>query len=855
MAERPSNVDESFRKFLDDLKKQNNQNIATQLLNVKYNKEIATEDDDKREGQLDKLIDSSKRIEQAVTGININVDVDSIVEPLTGLNDTLTKQLEELSLVRKLSEGSLEYDKQSAQYRNTSGREQESKVSGKRIAKGGYVDFETASDRLKGQSNRVRQQAEEKLINVPKTNLGKNIVSVYKETSSKEKQKQNEFKLSKVEIKPDDRTWKEFGKDLMSLFGYKGGGKEIYNATKGRYAEEFKKAGKGTLREGMLNYEERLKKEREDDQTEMFGFEPKHKTQDNIQETQAETEKSKTLKPIPAMVNPEADNIESPAEIQAKTSKDDLELTRKSKDLLEQQLFELKAIREALGAQPPTGKGQTSKPQSDLAAKSTDEKEGIGLPNIDIDLPGRRGPRTRTPGRISGGLSRLAGSTGAKVLGSAAAVGLGAYTAYQGYTGAEEERQQEIEAIDAKVKTGEVTPAQAQELKNEIAARATENKGGAIGEGTGLAAGAIGGGIAGAKVGATIGTFLGGPVGTAIGAGVGTLAGGAIGAISGSSVGKNIGGVIGKGIAGIKGFFGMEDTAGKNADMTTKSSSESSNIQVSEETFRKNDLENYKKYTEYINKRTEELVQENTKKYGKEQPTEGIKAISREQAKKEAGIKFKREIEAAGAGSVEIKTTDGTAAPGATIEGQKQSDIAPTEEKGLFSKAVDSVKSIGSSIAGVFGFNGRSTPTETSNITPSAIEGKNPIAFKESLKATNVGGIPVVEGVPLTEKQMALIEMKKSMGNKLSPEIEAKYESQKQSSIAPALPSTTGPVVAQTSKENQAMRDSGTATPPSNVVVNNVQGGGSSQNFVPMKSNPRPSESSLSRYQDRVAAY
>lgn len=159
----PSTTDPSFQKFLEDLKKQNNIGNVTQMAQLKYEREMAKEDNDKREEQLDHVIDGLKEVRVAVTGVKLDINTDPLVDSLSNQTEILRKSLEEQSLLRKISEGSLEYDKSSAQYRNTSGRELVSNVSGKDIKKGGYVDFETASDRLSNQGKRVRESAANQL--------------------------------------------------------------------------------------------------------------------------------------------------------------------------------------------------------------------------------------------------------------------------------------------------------------------------------------------------------------------------------------------------------------------------------------------------------------------------------------------------------------------------------------------------------------------------------------------------------------------------------------------------------------------------------------------------------------------
>ena len=154
----PSTSDPAFKEFLDNLKKQNTLSFATQLLELKAQREIAGEDDDKREEQLEQLNETMEGVKAAVTGFNVSID--PLVTGNENLLEVLQKSLEELALIRKLSEGSLEYDKESSQYRNTSGREITSEVSGKSIKRGGYIDFETATNRLSGQGERVRKANE-----------------------------------------------------------------------------------------------------------------------------------------------------------------------------------------------------------------------------------------------------------------------------------------------------------------------------------------------------------------------------------------------------------------------------------------------------------------------------------------------------------------------------------------------------------------------------------------------------------------------------------------------------------------------------------------------------------------------
>lgn len=645
---------EAFLKFLDKIQNQNKADLALQALQTKYEREISGEDNDKREKQLERVAELLENVEKAITGVGIKFDFQTVVNALENQTQVLQKSLEEQSILRKLSEGSLEYDKESAQYRNTSGRELTSDVSGKVVKKGGYVDFETAANRLQGQGKRVRE-SEANQIKFKPLEMGIKVP---------------QQKQLPANIEPKKEEAPSFG-NLADL------GQGI----KDRITGIFDFLSKDVKERGL------------------FGKKPE------------EIEKKKEdTKPLPSVtgLNPEADNLQSSQEIMADAAKADVTLTKENNNILQQQLTELKKISEALAPKAPSELPAQDKLKPTPGSAQAQEGEGgLGLGDALAGLADTgalakkaggvivKGAKAVGKGALSlgSGVAKFAASGAGKALGATAAVGLGAYTAYKGYTGAEDEKQKEIESIDAKVKAGELTAEQALVQKKEVAAQTTENKGGAIGKGTGMAAGAIGGGIAGAKVGATIGTFLGGPVGTAIGAGIGTIAGGAIGAFSGSSVGQNIGGAIGKGVANVKSFFGAEDI-GKKTEEAVSGGTTNTEIQFSEMAFAKADPGNYKKFIEFKNQKTEEIYKQEIekRKLSKDAPPqilETLQKVAASKAKIEAIKKFQKEIEAAGAGSITTKTESkdknqqlvtGTAT--GTIERSKSEASAPGKAAG-----------------------------------------------------------------------------------------------------------------------------------------------------------------------------
>lgn len=121
-----------------------------------------------------------------------------------------------------------------------------------------------------------------------------------------------------------------------------------------------------------------------------------------------------------------------------------------------------------------------------------------------------------------------------------------------------------------------------------------------------------------------------------------------------------------------------------------------------------------------------------------------------------------------------------------------------------------------------------------------------------------VAGEPVVPGKPLSEKQMAVIDMSKSMGNKPSPEVQAAYDLTKrmaaEKKVAPKLeavpPASVAPAassVEQASKDVAAGGQGGAGATKVNTVVVNAPNN-SQNNVIAVPSRPRPMEPSRNNY-------
>jgi hypothetical protein len=217
----------------------------------------------------------------------------------------------------------------------------------------------------------------------------------------------------------------------------------------------------------------------------------------------------------------------------------DKETTLENNRLMVQQNDLMSGMRENTAAFPiyleewREEKERIAKADAELlaAVKAGGSGSSIGdVADSAMDMLGKGGKKAGKVGKI-GGIASKAGSLlqgASKFAGPAAAiasVGAGAYTAYSGYTGANE-----------KLAKGEIT-----------AEEATVEKGGAIGEGTGQAVGGAVGALKGAAVGAAIGSVvpvLGTAVGGLIGAAVGGLGGSFLGGKAGSFLGETGGKIV-----------------------------------------------------------------------------------------------------------------------------------------------------------------------------------------------------------------------------------------------------------------------------------------------------------------------
>jgi hypothetical protein len=544
----PATSDPSFKTFLEDLQKQNNQSFVTQIFQLKAEREIAGKDGDKREEQLHEINETLKTIKAVITGIKLDapaIDFTPVVDSLSNVTEVLLKSLEEHSVIRKISEGRVKFDADTQRY-HLEGKEAKNKmVKEADVRTTSTKDAMAApvATRNRGPVNskdlkiqgKVSEDASVEDIAAARGSVGPDRGSDLTEPALRLKPiKYTPGKATAVAVKGGKDKPADDTDDDLEKTKYQGLFNEIKSGFKFFMTDGLsEKPGEGIFQTPSKDVE---KKERE------------------------------AKVSSPRQENPEADNINTTGEIQADAAKSDLELSKQMLDTTREQLTVLKEIRDALAPKTP-GELIQEGPKG-KGTPEAKEEEGRGsllgdLASGAMDLMGGgkkaagkvAGKAAGLGSKILGGAQALGGkavgfanSGAGKLLGSVAAVGLGAYTAYEGVTAAEDSKQAKMEAVQAKVDSGEMKPEEAAAARKEIGNSATVEKSGAVGEGTGMAAGAI----AGAKLGATIGTFVGGPVGTAVGG----LAGGALGAFAGSKAGKVVGEYGGKAINAAGSFFG-----------------------------------------------------------------------------------------------------------------------------------------------------------------------------------------------------------------------------------------------------------------------------------------------------------
>jgi len=286
---------------------------------------------------------------------------------------------------------------------------------------------------------------------------------------------------------------------------------------------------------------------------------------------------------------------------------------------------------------------------SGTTQKTEEESGGLGL--MDMLGSSKLGKIAKTAGRglLSG--AKAAGSfmlRRAGPLAAVAAVGAGAYEGYKGWTEASDKQEAAKEEIKAKLDAGEITQGEASQLTKQVNETATVEKAGAAGKGTGMAIGGAAGALKGAAAGAAIGSVVpvvGTVIGGAIGATVGAIGGGWLGGKGGEWAGKKLG-------QAKNWLFG-------SSDEVAPSKGSSVSIQFSESEFAQKDPESYGQFAKDREELAKKYADDNAKKFGRKEPSPVDKKAAYMKANTETIEKYRKEIEASGAGKVTGGKVDG----------------------------------------------------------------------------------------------------------------------------------------------------------------------------------------------------
>lgn len=409
----------------------------------------------------------------------------------------------------------------------------------------------------------------------------------------------------------------------------------------------------------------------------------------------------------------------------------DKETTLENNRLMVQQNDLMAGMRENTGAFPiyleewREEKERIAKADAELLAAVKAGGSGSSIGDVAGSAMDLLGNKAGKAGKI-GGIASKAGSLlqgASKFAGPAAAIasiGAGAYTAYSGFTGANE-----------KLAKGEIT-----------AEQATVEKGGAIGEGTGQAVGGTVGALKGAAVGAAIGSVV--PV---LGTAVGGLIGAAVGGLGGSFLGGKAGSFLGETGGKIVNAFSGPNPDKSGAAAKTQTLANAPNTQTAP-------------------KEAPAAPKEAPAGPTRQQQEEGVKAYDKayQEARSDGKTVAESKKMASEARGKVLKD-----AVAANAKSGKETQGAPVPKSNAATEA-PSIKSVADA---------KAAPAGTKADAAKPAGG----SFSVSTQKLVIGGDDYAPGSPLSDKQMRAISMKKMMDkdNKYPypAEVEAQYAKQK----------------------------------------------------------------------------
>lgn len=374
----------TFDDFLKEFKTHNKLILLNSALESKNISEIAKEDGDKREEQLDLANESLKEISERLKNLLKGVDKN---------NEKLLAKIEKLKApeIKPLKE---------IQDKEPLSLKEKLKSQVASIKSFGSRVKETASGLVEAVKSPTQLFEKAK---ASATSAGKGLLGDIREIAGTKK----EYSVE--------------GERFAKLYS---------QTAKGT---QFQKGGKGSLEVGMESFNKLKEKEKEISaleekikKFESYGFEAPKKDTQQLEKLKKEYSKADVRT---KEVNPESDNIVTSDEKTSDLTEQILDNSNKSFKVFEDQLKELKLIREYL---LPKEESKIVKDEAKIEPKPEESKPESKIPNIDIDL--KRGPKKSLGGKLLKGLrGGVGGGAAAGIAGGAAAVGLIGGMAYLGF--------------------------------------------------------------------------------------------------------------------------------------------------------------------------------------------------------------------------------------------------------------------------------------------------------------------------------------------------------------------------------------------------------------------------------------
>ena len=428
LSDQLTGVHSTFSLLLEEIKANNKTSNGLTLGQLKYEREIAVTDGDKREEQLDNVIKGLKEINVTLKGIKSTTGGKLSGSPVEGKESSTSKGLPKEAENITFTEGLKSF---------VGG----AKSIGNKFMKGGGNVVGAVTDTLSDPGAALKK-AYGSTKDVIKGTLGtaKDILSTKADYSVEQERFATAFsKTGRGGLMQGKKTGKEVGAD-------------VFNKLKAKQEEIDKQKAvlKPLEEQGFTPVGEKKKLAKL--QKELADMDPRVKEEDKKDKVKQVVQKKQEDEVTADKLLDKKDKIESKVSSKAEQDPSEVSAPSDSEDLLKEiqnnnvilgsllavtqtQLIEIKAIKQALA--PSTPKELT---EQKSAPSSTNEKEAVGGGSLIGDLAGAAGDligrgKGKAAGKAAGMGGKILGGLGkaAKFLGPAAAIAGATYSGVEGY--------------------------------------------------------------------------------------------------------------------------------------------------------------------------------------------------------------------------------------------------------------------------------------------------------------------------------------------------------------------------------------------------------------------------------------